>query len=43
MIDLCRGYAFVLFTGAFSGEQRKDYYMNLKSIVDLTLGPSPCR
>jgi CubicO group peptidase (beta-lactamase class C family) len=34
MIDICKGYAFVLFTGAFSGEQRKDFYMNLKGIVD---------
>lgn len=32
--DLCRGYAFVVFTKELQGEQRRDLYMNLKAIVD---------
>lgn len=38
MIDVCRGYAFVLFTGDFSGEQKKDFYMNLKGLIDDNIG-----
>ena len=38
MIDLCRGYAFVVFTGAFSGDQKKDFYMHLKAIIDDNIG-----
>jgi CubicO group peptidase (beta-lactamase class C family) len=38
MIDLCRNYAFVLLTGNFSGEQKKDYYMSLKAIIDENIG-----
>lgn len=40
MIDLCRGYAFVLFTKALPGEQKRDLYMDIKATIDDGVGGS---
>ncbi|HYF32688.1 MAG TPA: serine hydrolase domain-containing protein [Chitinophagaceae bacterium] len=34
MVDLCRGYTLVLLTKALSNPPAKEFYMDLKSIVD---------
>lgn len=36
--DLCRQYAFVVFTKEIAGEQKRDVYMNLKEIIDEGMG-----
>lgn len=34
MIDLCRGYACVIFTNELSGEQNRNVYMDFKATID---------
>ena len=41
IVDVCRGYACILFTKELSGEQRKDFIMDIKATIDATL-PANC-
>jgi CubicO group peptidase (beta-lactamase class C family) len=41
VVDLCRGYAFVLFTKDNAGDVKKETYMKLKSVVDAAI-PAAC-
>lgn len=34
MLDFCRGYACVIFTNELSGDQNRNIYMEIKSIID---------
>lgn len=38
MIDLCRGYACVIFTNELSGEQNRNVYMDIKATIDDVVG-----
>jgi CubicO group peptidase (beta-lactamase class C family) len=38
MIDLCRGYACVIFTNELSGEQGRNLYMDIKATIDDVVG-----
>lgn len=42
MIDLCRGYACVIFTNVLSGEQNRNLYMDFKDTIDDMVGGN-CR
>ncbi len=42
MIDLCRGYAFVIITKSLSGELDRKVYMDIKATIDESLGGSNC-
>jgi CubicO group peptidase (beta-lactamase class C family) len=42
IMDLCRKYAFVIFTKETANEQKRDYYMNIKGIID-DMMPGGCR
>ena len=41
-IDLCRGYACILFTKELSGEQKKDLFLNIKATVDKAMPVPSC-
>ena len=41
-IDNCRGYAFIFFTKSLPGEQKKDFYFDLKEIIDQQI-TAPCK
>lgn len=38
MIDLCRGYACVIFTNERSGEENRNIYMDIKATIDDVMG-----
>ncbi|WP_170234161.1 serine hydrolase domain-containing protein [Segetibacter aerophilus] len=38
MLDLCRGYACVIFTNELSGEQSRNLYMDIKATIDDVVG-----
>lgn len=38
MIDLCRGYACVIFTNELPGEQNRNLYMDIKATIDDIVG-----
>ena len=40
-VDKCRGYACILFTKSLLGEQKKNFYLELKKIIDGQI-PSGC-
>jgi CubicO group peptidase (beta-lactamase class C family) len=39
LIDRVKGYAFILFTKSSSGEQKKNFYVSIKQIIDNTIEP----
>jgi CubicO group peptidase (beta-lactamase class C family) len=42
MLDLCRRYACVLFTKESAGEQKRNFYMDLKATIDEGLPAGSC-
>jgi hypothetical protein len=42
MIDLCRGYAYLVFVKNLLGEERAEVHMELKSLIDEKI-PSICK
>ena len=42
MIDLCRGYAYLVFVKNLLGEERAEVHMELKSLIDEKI-PSTCK
>jgi len=42
MIDLCRGYAYLVFVKNLLGEERAEVYMELKNLIDEKI-PSTCK
>ncbi len=43
VLDLCRGYAFILFTKELSSEPARNVYMNIKNIIDDALPANHCK
>ena len=43
VVDLCRGYAFILFTKELSTEPARSFYLSLKALIDESLSANNCK